>query len=134
MKKILAIFVPVLALCGFLYAQNAAGPVASYQGTAGQLVAYQTPINGTPVIGPASGSGAALKGVLSATLTTTAATSDNVTLAGVTTSSVCVFSAFNASAATNIATSYVSAVTANTVTITHTATASMIYKIHCTVN
>lgn len=70
-------------------------------------------------------------GVLKGTLTTTAATSDALTITGLATTSVCTFSATNSTAATNIATSYVSAVAANSVTLTHTATASMTYSFLC---
>lgn len=67
-------------------------------------------------------------------LTTSAATSDNVTVTGMTSSGHCSLTATNASAATNIATSYISAKAANQITVTHTATASMTYDILCTPN
>jgi hypothetical protein len=70
--------------------------------------------------------------VLRGTLTTTAATSDALTLTGLSTAGVCTFSATNSTAATNIATSYISAVAANSVTLTHVATASMTYNFVCT--
>jgi hypothetical protein len=69
-----------------------------------------------------------------AALTTTAATSDNVAIQGVTASSHCSLTATNASAATNVATSFVSAKASNQITVTHTATASMTYDILCTSN
>ena len=73
-------------------------------------------------------------GVFVGSLTTTASTSDNVTVTGATASSHCWISPTNASAATNIATTYISTKAANTITITHTATASMTYDIGCTAN
>lgn len=69
---------------------------------------------------------------LVASLSTTAATTDNVTVTGMTASGHCTFSATNASAATNIATTYVSNKTTNQITVTHTATGSMTYDIACT--
>jgi hypothetical protein len=72
--------------------------------------------------------------VVSATLTTTSATSDALTLQGVTASSHCQFSATNASAATNSTSTYISAIAANSVTLTHAATAAMTYNVACGVN
>lgn len=69
---------------------------------------------------------------LVATLTTTAATSDNVTVTGMTSSGHCSIDPTNASAATNLATTFVSAKTTNQITVTHTATASMTYDVVCT--
>lgn len=66
-----------------------------------------------------------------ATLTTTAATSDNVTVTGATASSKCSLTPTNASAATNVATTYVSSKTTNQITVTHVATAGMTYDILC---
>jgi hypothetical protein len=65
-------------------------------------------------------------------LTTSSGTSDNVALQGVTSSSHCSLTATNASAATNIATTYISNKTTNQITVTHTGTASMTYDILCT--
>jgi hypothetical protein len=70
--------------------------------------------------------------VLVASLTTTAATSDNLTIQGMLSTGHCSLTATNASAATNLSTSYVSAKTTNQVTVTHTATASMTYDLMCT--
>jgi hypothetical protein len=67
-------------------------------------------------------------------LVTTAAASDAVTLQGVTTSSHCTLTSRNALAATNIATTYISAVAANLVTVTHSVNAAMNYDIFCTSN
>ena len=72
--------------------------------------------------------------VLKASLTTTSATTDNVTITGMTSSGHCALAAQNASAATNIATSFISAYTTNQITLTHTATASMIYDFICSAN
>lgn len=72
--------------------------------------------------------------VLVASLSTAAATTDTVAITGMTSSGHCTFSATNASAATNIATTYISAKTTNQITVTHTATASMTYDIMCTSN
>jgi hypothetical protein len=71
---------------------------------------------------------------LSASLTTTSATTDNVTITGMTSSGHCSLGAQNASAATNLATTFISAYTTNQITVTHTATASMIYDFLCTAN
>lgn len=70
--------------------------------------------------------------VLAAALTTTAATTDNVTVTNMTSSGHCSLTPTNASAATNVATTYVSAKTTNQITVTHTATASMTYDVNCT--
>jgi len=70
-----------------------------------------------------------------ASLTTTSGTSDNVILTGMTSSGHCLaLTPTNASAATNIATSYISAKAANQITVTHTATAGMTYDVSCTPN
>lgn len=71
---------------------------------------------------------------LRATLTTSAAASNNVAITGATASSKCSLTPTNASAATNIATTYVSAKTTDQITVTHTATANMNYDIICSVN
>lgn len=71
-------------------------------------------------------------------ITTTSATSDSVTIAwpdgGSRTPGHCGLSATNSSAATNIATVYISAKAANAVTLTHTATTGMTYDVVCTAN
>jgi hypothetical protein len=72
--------------------------------------------------------------VASGQLTTSAATSDSLTMIGLTSRSRCAFAAENSSAAANIAGSYVSAVGANSVTLTHNRTAGMVYDFVCTVN
>lgn len=70
--------------------------------------------------------------VIVGSLTTSAATSDTPTILGIKSGSHCQLQATNASAATNIATTFVSAVTTNQVTVTHVATAGMIYGVTCT--
>ena len=57
---------------------------------------------------------------------------DNVTVTGMTSSGHCSIDPTNASAATNLVTTYISAKTTNQVTVTHTATASMTYDLLCT--
>ena len=69
---------------------------------------------------------------LAATLVTTAATTNTVTVTGMTSSGHCALEPTNAAAATNIATTYVSAKTTNQITVTHVATASMNYDVLCT--
>jgi len=70
--------------------------------------------------------------VFLASLTTTAATSDTISnFYGATSSSHCSIGATNSSAASNIATTYVSAKATNSITVTHTATAGMTYDILC---
>lgn len=69
-----------------------------------------------------------------ASLTTTAATSDNVTVAGATSSSHCLLTPTNASAATNIAKTYISSKTTNQITVAHITTSGMTYDISCTPN
>jgi hypothetical protein len=70
---------------------------------------------------------------LVASLTTTGAGSDNVTIA-TTASSHCALTATNSSAAANIATTYISGKGTNYITVTHTATSGMTYDIVCTPN
>jgi hypothetical protein len=67
-------------------------------------------------------------------LTTTSGTTDSVSIAAVTSSSHCSLTPTNASAATNIATTYISAKSAGSITVTHTATSGMNYDILCSVN
>lgn len=73
-------------------------------------------------------------GYLSGQLTTTAATSDALTITGLNSSSICTFSAANASAASNITSSFISAVATNSVTLTHAAASGMIYNFTCVQN
>lgn len=67
-------------------------------------------------------------------LTTTSATSDSVTVAGITSSGHCYLQPTNASAATNLSTTYVSAKTTNQIAVTHTGTSGMTFDIICTAN
>jgi hypothetical protein len=66
----------------------------------------------------------------------TTATSDVATVTGATSSSNCTFAPSNSVAALNFVGTYVSAVAANAVTITHVATADSggTLNIHCTLN
>jgi hypothetical protein len=72
--------------------------------------------------------------MVSAGLTTAAATSDNLSVLGATSTSHCQLTPTNASAATNIATTFVSAKTSNQITVSHAATAGMTYDVNCTGN
>jgi hypothetical protein len=72
--------------------------------------------------------------VMVAALVTTAATTDNVTIQGMTASGHCTLTATNTAAATNTAKTYISAKAANQITVTHIATANMNYDIACTSN
>jgi hypothetical protein len=66
-----------------------------------------------------------------ASLTTTAATSDNVPITGVTASSKCSLTPTNATAAANVATTYVSAKALNQISVAHLAIVSMTYDVLC---
>jgi hypothetical protein len=79
-------------------------------------------------------SGASCFPFLNASLTTTAATSDNVIVTGATASSHCQISPTNASAARNYSTTYISAKTTNQITVAHAATSGMTYDIACSPN
>jgi hypothetical protein len=80
---------------------------------------------------PSGGSLFSVYPALLASLTTTSASSDNVTVTGMTSTGHCSVTATNSSAATNIATTYVSAKTTNQITVTHTTTSGMTYDITC---
>jgi hypothetical protein len=69
---------------------------------------------------------------LVASLVTTAATANTVTVTGMTSIGHYALQPTNAAAATNLSTTYVSAKTANQITVTHTATANMNYDVLCT--
>lgn len=71
---------------------------------------------------------------ITASLTTSSGTSDNVTVTGMTSSGHCSLTATNSSAAINIATTYVSVKTTNQITVTHTTISGMTYDILCTPN
>jgi hypothetical protein len=67
-------------------------------------------------------------------LVTTASSLDHFAILGVSSSSHCVLTATNAAAATNIATTYISAKTENQITVTHTAKSGMTYDVLCKAN
>ena len=79
-----------------------------------------------------SGANIGLLPLYSFSLTTAAATTDNAGTIGITALSHCTLTPTNASAATNMATTYISAKTTGFITVTHTATAGMTYDISCT--
>lgn len=66
--------------------------------------------------------------------TTTAATTDNVTVTGMTASGHCDLQPTNAGAAGGVASTYVSNKTTNQITVTHTATAGWTFDVLCTSN
>lgn len=66
--------------------------------------------------------------------TTTATSSDNVRVTGMTSNGHCSITATNASAGIHIAATYVSAKSSNQITVSHTATAGMDYDLLCTSN
>jgi hypothetical protein len=72
--------------------------------------------------------------VIPYSFTSTSATSDPVTIQGVTSASHCTFGATSSSAAANYATTYVSAKASNQITITHAAVSGMTYDVYCTSN
>lgn len=67
-------------------------------------------------------------------VSTTSATSDDVPVTGMTSSGHCILQATNASAATNLAATYVSVKTTNQITVTHAGTSGMTYDVFCTAN
>lgn len=85
---------------------------------------------GWPDVFPSGKGGVPVSGAL----TTTAAASDNATIYGVTSSSHCSLTPTNAAAASGLTSSYISAVTTNSVTVSHAATAGMTFDIVCTPN
>lgn len=98
----------------------------------------QTTCSGCKAINVASGGGLSSFQAISwsavATLTTTAATSNTLTVTGMTSSGHCSLTPTNASAATNIATTFISAKTTNQITVTHVATSGMTYDALCSSN
>lgn len=70
--------------------------------------------------------------VLASSLTTTAATTDNVTIQGMTASGHCQLEPTNSGAAGGLASVFVSNKTTNQITVTHTATAGWTFDITCT--
>ncbi len=86
----------------------------------------------TNPVNNSTGAGNGPGNILLASLTTTASASDNVTVTGMNSSGHCTLTPTNSTAATNVATTYISAKTTNQITVTHTATSGMTYDIHCT--
>jgi hypothetical protein len=72
--------------------------------------------------------------VMPFSFTTTAATTDNVTVTGMTSSGHCTLTPTNTAAAAGIASVFISAKAANQITVTHTATASWTFDGLCTSN
>jgi len=69
-----------------------------------------------------------------ASLTTTAAASDNVAISGVVSTSHCAMEATNANAAADSTSTYISATTTNQITVTHPASSGRTWDIICTPN
>lgn len=112
--------------------------------SAGVFTANGAAMNGNKITGVANGSAATdvaafgqLNGPVTGNLTLTAATTDSLTIAGVTTSSKCSFTATNATAAGVVGTlaGYYT-LSANTFTLHHVATsaASATYGVVCSLN
>ena len=72
-----------------------------------------------------------VRGPLTASLVTTAAASDAVAIPGMLASYHCQLTPTNAAAATNVATTYISAKTTDQITVSHAVTASMNYDVSC---
>lgn len=100
-------------------------PVTS--GTAGQSL-----VTGTPGGAPASCQTTWTNSPLVASLVTTAAASDNVTIVGMTASGHCSLTPTNAAASGLAAVPYVSNKTAGQITVTHSVTANANFDILCT--
>lgn len=89
---------------------------------------------GLSIGGNAATATTATNGVLVGSLTTTSATTDTVTITGVTASSHVSLTATNSAAAGMIAATYVSSKSANTLVITHTGTSGATFDIIATAN
>ena len=76
--------------------------------------------------------GLPINAVLPASLVTTSSSSDNVAITGMTARGHCTLTATNATAAANIAATYISRKTTDQITVTHAAVANMNYDILCT--
>jgi hypothetical protein len=102
-----------------------------YNGSASGSVAVEAPA--------AAGTGAFLLvagiagAMIPASFTTTGATTDHITITGMTSSGHCTLQATNSTAA-GMASVYVSAKTSNQITVTHPSTAGGTFDIHCTPN
>lgn len=95
-------------------------------GTGGGLMSHflgAIDLNGVPILP-----------TIPVTLTTTAATTEVITVTGMTASGHCSLGALNSAAATNITTTFISSKATNSVTVTHAATAGMVYDLLCTPN
>lgn len=73
-----------------------------------------------------------LQQAISTSFTTTAATTDNVTVTGMTASGHCYLTPTNSGAAGGIASVFISTKTTNQITVTHTATAAWTFDVVCT--
>jgi hypothetical protein len=124
-----------------------AGKNLSFNSSTGVLTANVTSLamGSSKITGLANGSAASdaaafgqLNGPLTGNITLTTATSDAITITGVTTSSKCSFTATNATAAglTNVTLAGYYAVTANTFTFNHAATTAngATYGVMCSIN
>lgn len=114
-------------------------PSVSMTGYDGGNVAHTGKIavdqNGNILIVPDSGKSVMGNNIPIATsFTTTAATTDNVTVTGMTASGHCSLFPTNSGAAGGIASVYVSNKTTNQITVTHTATAGWTFDVLCTPN
>ena len=69
--------------------------------------------------------------IISTSFTTTAATTDNVTVTGMTSAGHCTLNPTNSGAAGGIASVFVSAKASNQITVTHTATAGWTFDVMC---
>jgi len=72
--------------------------------------------------------------VIATSFTTTAATTDNVTVTGMTASGHCMLQPTNSAAAAGIASVFVSNKTTNQITVTHTSSANWNFDVMCTPN
>lgn len=107
-----------------------AAPLPTAQGGTGQNSTAMFPASGTVAVTsqmPGDGN-----------VTTTSGSTDSVIISwpdgGSRTPGHCVLAATNSSAASNIATTYVSAKSSNSITLTHATTSGMTYDVVCTVN
>lgn len=123
--------------CGLVAADNADGSVRIYSiastGGSNKAISNTTMAAAlTASFFPSKSTGYNIPIVTS--FTTTAATSDNVTVTGMTSAGHCSLTATNSGAAGGIASVYVSAKTTNQITVTHTATSGWTFDVMCTLN
>lgn len=122
------------------YTNNSAGVLTSFVGgtAAASVTAFEN--NSQKTTAGANGStqfNGAVKGnniPIVTSFTTTAATSDNVTVTGMTSSGHCSLQPTNAAADTLLTGTYVSAKTTNQITVTHAATSGGTFDVMCTPN